>query len=255
LQPRGGPRRDILSIGSARRTAVDYHHLHFIMKSWAHEKGRRVTVYQASPLRAGFEPGSLTPRLIDIAERGALVAAFAYYLMINYDPHSWLNFSIAMTDVVTVWFVLTRRSTTSVSPHPQDWILAFGGTFLAMLAHPGGAALLPPFVAVAMVAGGTLISLAAKFSLNRSFGLAPANRGVRMRGAYVFVRHPMYLGYAVVHGAYLLMNPTAINALLMGVTWICQFGRILREERWLKQDRAYRRYAQIVRYRMIPGLF
>jgi protein-S-isoprenylcysteine O-methyltransferase Ste14 len=151
--------------------------------------------------------------------------------------------------------VLIRRPAASISLDPRDWILALGGTLLAMLARPGGAALIPPYVAVAMVAGGTLISLAAKFSLNRSFGLAPANRGVRMRGAYVFVRHPMYLGYAVVHGAYLLVNPTPFNAALIGLTWWCQFGRVLREERWLMQDGAYRRYAKIVRYRMIPGLF
>ncbi|WP_293367847.1 isoprenylcysteine carboxylmethyltransferase family protein [Phenylobacterium sp.] len=214
-----------------------------------------MTAYRTTPLTTGFAPGSLTPRLIDLAERGTVVAAFLYYLVVNYNPHQWLNFAIAFTDIVTVWFILIRRPTTSVSPDPRDWVLAFGGTLLAMLARPGGAALIPAFVAVAMVAGGTLISLAAKFSLNRSFGLAPANRGVRMRGAYVFVRHPMYLGYAVVHGAYLLVNPTPLNAALMSVTWACQIGRVLREERWLKQDRAYRRYARIVRYRMIPGLF
>ncbi|HZZ69704.1 MAG TPA: methyltransferase [Phenylobacterium sp.] len=76
-----------------------------------------------------------------------------------------------------------------------------------------------------------------------------------MRGAYVFVRHPMYLGYALAHTAYLLTNPTLLNLGLISCTWACQFGRILREENWLMQDRAYRRYARIVRFRMIPGLF
>lgn len=206
-----------------------------------------------SPLRPAA--GLLVPRLIDLVERLTVVAAFVYYTAVNYNPHHWLNFAMAMTDVVTVWFVLIRRPATSVSPDPQDWMLALGGTLLAMLARPGGTALIPPAAAISMVAGGTLISLAAKFSLARSFGLAPANRGVRMRGAYVFVRHPMYLGYAVVHSAYLLMNPTLPNAILIGTTWACQFGRVLREERWLMQDRAYRRYARIVRFRMIPGLF
>jgi protein-S-isoprenylcysteine O-methyltransferase Ste14 len=214
-----------------------------------------VTVYPTSPLKPGFQPGSLTPRLIDLAERCAIVAAFIYYVVVNYDPHQWLNFAIAATDVVTVWFVLTRRAATSVSPDPLDWIMAFGGTFLAMLARPGGTALMSPVLAIALVAAGTLISLAAKLSLNRSFGIAPANRGVRMRGAYVFVRHPMYLGYAITHSAYLLMNPTLINAALIGATWVFQFGRVMREERWLSQDRAYRRYSRIVRFRLIPGLF
>jgi protein-S-isoprenylcysteine O-methyltransferase Ste14 len=255
LQPRGAEERDILSGRSGRSLATDYHRIHFVVKSWPREKGRRVTVYQTSPLKPGFQSGSLTPRLIDLVERAAIVAAFVYYVVVNYNPHNWLNFAIAMTDVVTVWFVLTRRSTTSVSPDPLDWIMAFGGTFLAMLARPGGAALISPSLAIVLVAIGTFISLAAKFSLNRSFGLAPANRGVRMRGAYVFVRHPMYLGYAITHSAYLLMNPTLINATLIGATWVFQFGRVMREERWLKQDRTYCRYAKIVRYRMIPGIF
>ena len=194
-------------------------------------------------------------RLIDLAERVIMVAAFVYYAWVNYNPHHWLNFAIACTDVVTVWFILVRRPATSVSLDPQDWLLALGGTLLAMLARPGGTPLAPPTVAITLVACGPLISLAAKFSLNRSFGLAPANRGVRMRGAYVFVRHPMYLGYALAHGAYLLMNPTLFNTVLIGTTWVCQFGRVLREERWLLQDRAYRRYARIVRFRLIPGVF
>jgi protein-S-isoprenylcysteine O-methyltransferase Ste14 len=225
------------------------------VKTWRGEKGRRVTADQASPLKPGFQPGSPAPRLIDLAERAAIVAAFVYYVVVNYDPHRWLNFAIAMTDVVAVWFVLTRRPATSISPDPLDWIMAFGGTFLAMLARPGGTALISPVLAIALVAAGIFISLSAKFSLNRSFGIAPANRGVRMRGAYVFVRHPMYLGYAIAHGAYLLTNPTPINAALIGATWLFQFGRVMREERWLRQDRAYRRYSRIVRFRLIPGVF
>jgi protein-S-isoprenylcysteine O-methyltransferase Ste14 len=199
--------------------------------------------------------GTLTPRLLDFAERATVVVAFLYYVSANYDPHRWLNFAIAVTDVVTVWFILIRRPATSVSPAPADWMLAWGGTLLAMLARPGGTALIPPATAFCLVIAATVITLAAKFSLARSFGLAPANRGVRMRGAYVFVRHPMYLGYAVAHVSYLLMNPTLLNAALIGVTGVFQVGRILREERWLMQDRAYRRYAKVVRYRMIPGLF
>lgn len=206
----------------------------------------------ASVKRLGAD---LTPRLIDLAERATVVVAFLCYAAGNFDPHNWLNFIIACSDAITVWYVLIRRPATSVSPDPADWIMALGGTLLAMLARPGGTPLLPPAVAIGLLAEGLVITVAAKLSLNRSFGLAPANRGVRMRGAYVFIRHPMYLGYALAHGAYLLMNPTRLNAMLIGATWACQCGRILREERWLMQDGAYRRYAKIVRFRMVPGIF
>jgi protein-S-isoprenylcysteine O-methyltransferase Ste14 len=214
-----------------------------------------VTALRSTDQATRVRKGDLTPRLIDFAERATVVIAFLCYAVANFDPAHWLNFVIACTDVVTVWYVLVRRPATSVSPDPADWIMALGGTLLAMLARPGGAPMIPLAVAVALTGESMVITLAAKFSLNRSFGLAPANRGVRMRGAYVFVRHPMYLGYALAHLAYLLMNPTPLNFTLIGATCACQCGRILREERWLMQDRAYRRYARIVRYRMIPGIF
>jgi protein-S-isoprenylcysteine O-methyltransferase Ste14 len=214
-----------------------------------------VTALRSTDQATKVRMGDLTPRLIDLAERATVVIAFLCYAIANFDPARWLNFVIACTDIVTVWYVLMRRPATSVSPDPTDWIMALGGTLIAMLARPGGSPMVPIAIAFCLTAEAIVITLAAKLSLSRSFGLAPANRGVQMRGAYVFVRHPMYLGYALAHIAYLLMNPTLRNALLIGVTCLCQCGRILREERWLKQDRAYRRYARIVRYRMIPGLF
>lgn len=195
------------------------------------------------------------PGLIDVVERATIIIAFVVFLFANYDPSNWLNFVVAATDIITVWFILFRNPATSTSPDPQDWILAFGGTLLALLARPGGQPLIPPAIAFSIAMGGAYISLVAKLSLRRSFGIVPANRGVRMRGAYVFLRHPMYFGYAVTHTAYLLMNPTLFNAMLICATWACQLGRIMREERWLMQDRAYRRYARVVRFRLIPGLF
>ena len=35
------------------------------------------------------------------------------------------------------------------------------------------------------------------WSLGRSFGVVAANRGIKSRGPYSFVRHPIYLGFLV----------------------------------------------------------
>ena len=103
-------------------------------------------------------------------------------------------------------------------------------------------------------AAGLFISLAAKISLNRRFGVAPANRGVQAHGAYAFIRHPMYAGYLLMNGAYLLLNPTILNGIVYSIAWSCQLGRINREESWLRRDPAYREYAKSVRFRVFPGL-
>ena len=198
---------------------------------------------------------ALRPRLIDLAERVVVVVAFFFYIRANFATHNALNLLIASTDIVTVACILFRRPATSVSLDPQDWALALGGALLSMFMRPGGAPLVEPGYALCLLADGTLISVAAKLSLNRRFGVAPANRGVQMRGAYVFIRHPMYMGYVLVHAAYLLTNPTLLNVALIAITWSCQCGRVLREERWLLQDRTYRRYAKIVRFRFLPGVF
>ncbi len=197
---------------------------------------------------------TVRPRLIDLTERAVVVAAFCSYMLANIASGNGLDMLIASTELVTVGCILFRRPATSVSLDPQDWGLALCGTLLSMFMRPGGAPLIPPAFALGLVANGALISVAAKLSLNRRFGVAPANRGVQMRGAYVFVRHPMYVGYVLTHAAYLLTNPTVFNAVLIAITWTCQAGRVLREERWLMQDRRYRRYARIVRFRFLPGI-
>jgi protein-S-isoprenylcysteine O-methyltransferase Ste14 len=153
-----------------------------------------------------------------------------------------------------VVFILIRRRTDAVSRSPSDWVLTLVGTTAALLARPGGEPLsLTAGTTLVMV--GLCIALAAKLSLNRSFGLAPANRGVKRRGAYAFLRHPMYLGYIVVQAGYFLLHPTWQNALVYAVAWSVQIARLLREERWLLADPEYRAYASEVRFRLIPGAF
>ena len=183
-----------------------------------------------------------------------IALAFFYYANIRaHDPASVL---VVVNDAVTVFFILIRRRTFLVSRRPSDWALALMGTLAGMLMRPGGGApLIPEAVATIAVLDGFLIEVAAKLSLNRSFGIAPANRGVQARWAYRIIRHPMYLGYLLIHGGYFLAHPSLYNLCVSVVLWACQFGRILREEAFLLRDPAYRAYAQKVRYRLVPLLF
>ena len=100
-----------------------------------------------------------------------------------------------------------------------------------------------------------LVQLAAKLFLRRSFGIAPANRGIKTGGMYKFVRHPMYAGYLLVHIGILLLMPTALNFTIYAISWWAQILRLLAEERLLGEDPAYREFCTKTRWRLIPGIF
>jgi len=146
-------------------------------------------------------------------------------------------------------------------PVKRDWrplafICSMGGTyyFLAVRLAPG-VQLVPETVGAALQLLGIFWQLFAKASLRRSFGILPANRGVVSRGAYRFVRHPMYLGYFVTDIGFLLVNFGWQNLLVYGCQFTLQVVRIVSEERLLSGDLDYLAYQGRVRYRVVPGVF
>ncbi|MDB5448182.1 MAG: isoprenylcysteine carboxyl methyltransferase [Phenylobacterium sp.] len=190
-------------------------------------------------------------RTVDLAERAVVLVAIALSLSANLASH-WLNVASLGNDLLVALLILIRRPAQVVSQSVLDWLLAFGAALGVLAMRPGGAPLIGAAWAAALVVPGWLIALAAALSLNRRFGIVAANRGVQTRGAYAVVRHPMYLGYFLNHTAYLLLNPTALNlAVWLGVCG-CQVGRVLREERLLIADPAYRAYAAKTRFRILP---
>jgi uncharacterized membrane protein (UPF0127 family) len=68
-----------------------------------------------------------------------------------------------------------------------------------LLRATDAAGLLPDVVTALMATVGLGWVIAAKFTLGRSFGIVPANRGVVVGGPYIFVRHPIYTGYLITH--------------------------------------------------------
>lgn len=192
--------------------------------------------------------------VFDWGERIILISLFLMFATSNLASRELGNMIILVGEAMTAYFVLTRRRALSITEKPVDWLLAFAGTFAPLLARPGGEPLADG-VATGLLVVGTLIALAAKLSLNRRFGIAPANRGVQASWTYALIRHPMYLGYMVAQAGYLLHNPTIWNLTLYAAAWMLQLARIAREERHLMQDSAYRDYAARVRHRLVPGLY
>jgi protein-S-isoprenylcysteine O-methyltransferase Ste14 len=148
--------------------------------------------------------------------------------------------------------LMQRRGETAVDFYPIS--VAFIGTGAALLAMPTGVQLVPDSISLALVAGGSAVSLAAKAFLGRSFGIVAANRGIKNNGVYGFVRHPMYLGYMLSHVGFLSMYFSMANIAIYAVVWSCFWLRVVEEEKILLRDPEYRNYASQVRFRLVPGL-
>jgi hypothetical protein len=104
--------------------------------------------------------------------------------------------------VEQAWFVvafLTRRSQRAVSWRLTSWLVAFGGTFAGVLFRPTGA---HPVWGVPAGFGlqlaGLVIGIVSLVALGRSFGFVAADRGVKTRGPYAVVRHPVYASYLLI---------------------------------------------------------
>ncbi len=197
-------------------------------------------------------------KVADYAERLfllLLIATFLHAMLENALVHPYLLL-LAISETLPVLLIIIRRPGEMVMK-AYPFILAFVGTAAPLLVRPaaGGFQIVPDAMIGALMALGLGVNVAAKLALWRSFGLAPANRGVRNGGPYRFVRHPMYLGYFLTQVGFLLANLTLANLLKYAVTWIVQLLRIREEEKFLLKDSAYRELARQVRFRLLPGVY
>jgi len=97
-----------------------------------------------------------------------------------------------------------------------------------------------------------LFSIWALMVLGKSFGVAPADRGLIVQGPYCFVRHPMYLGEVFSIVVLLPGNSSIINLLLLLAIILTVILRINWEETIID---GYRSYTQQVRWRLVPGVW
>jgi protein-S-isoprenylcysteine O-methyltransferase Ste14 len=178
------------------------------------------------------------------------IASFQFYLR----THSLIGAGFCLEQA---WFVvafLIRRPARAVTTRTTDWFLAVGGSL-------GGPGFRPPGLEVgwgfwsglALQTAGLCIGLTALIALGRSFGVAPANRGLISYGAYRVVRHPVYCSYLLVECGYLLQSLSWRNAVVFAFTAGCNIGRALAEERLLSGTADYRAYRGLVRWRLVPG--
>lgn len=208
----------------------------------------------------GVERTTLRDRIIDHAERALLLLLYVWLaarLIHGYLSDGRLpNLLLLPAEGLVVVFTLTRHRASEISRHPGEWFIAVAATCLPMMVVTGSpTGRIPQQMGGVLLLMGLMIQMHAKFSLGRSFGCVPANRGIKIYGPYRFVRHPIYLGYLLSHLGFLLINPAVWNLLIYAFSDGLQVPRILAEERLLNADPVYREYRSQVRHRLIPGLF
>jgi protein-S-isoprenylcysteine O-methyltransferase Ste14 len=207
------------------------------------------------------EPASKMPsgtqmRTIDILERFflfLLLGSFLYRMVPSLAAEPY-NFPIVLSEAFTAFLVLIRKPGAMAS-NVHAWTVAIIGTCAPLLVMGVGPAVIPGSVGALMMLGGLLLTVGAKVFLNRSFGIVAANRGVKRNGPYRLVRHPMYLGYLIMHVGFLLMHLSWWNAAVYAATWLAMILRIRAEEEFLLRDVQYQEYSGSVRYRLVPGLY
>jgi protein-S-isoprenylcysteine O-methyltransferase Ste14 len=205
---------------------------------------------------ATFPSGVVT----DLVARAAVVLLFSF-MSVNLlgdfmrTGHVTGLLLLASESLVVV-LTLIRRRTTLVDRSAAGVVttaMSFAGP--PLLRAVEGASLAPDTVTALLSAAGLAIVVVGKVALGRSFGIAPANRGVVVRGPYVLVRHPIYTGYLLTHIAFLAAHLTPWNVMVIVLADGALIFRALIEERVLSRDEQYRSYCQRVGWHLVPGVF
>jgi protein-S-isoprenylcysteine O-methyltransferase Ste14 len=201
---------------------------------------------------------ALAARAFDRIEQAVVVILYALLVARiwpeDFSASHWASLLLLFSEGAVLVFLLIRQSTDRISLRASDWLFAAAGTFLPLLVAADGNSI-SPTIGAGLLLVGTIIHIGAKLSLNRSFGLVAANRGVKQNGLYRFVRHPMYAGYMMTHIGYLLSQASPRNLAVYALLWTFLLLRIHAEERVLSEDPAYRSFADRVRFRLLPGVY
>jgi protein-S-isoprenylcysteine O-methyltransferase Ste14 len=162
---------------------------------------------------------------------------------------------LAAESMVVVLMILRRRTKIVDRSMPTAVLTTLSLLGPALMRTNEGMSLLPDLATSLVTTVGVTIVIVSKVTIGRSFGIAPANRGIVARGPYNIVRHPIYAGYLVTHAAALVAYPSTWNFIVVVGGDVALVLRALAEERVLSADREYQTYCGRVHWHLVPGLF
>ena len=163
---------------------------------------------------------------------------------------------LLVSEAMVVVYTIFRRRTSIVDRSAGAMVVTTLSLLGPVLLRPSSGPALFPDVATALISTvGLCLVIAGQVTLGRSFGIAPANRGVVDSGPYLLMRHPIYTGYLVTHLAFLAAHPQPMNMAIVAVADSALVMRALLEERVLGRDARYRSYCSRVGWHLLPRVF
>jgi protein-S-isoprenylcysteine O-methyltransferase Ste14 len=175
-----------------------------------------------------------------------LLYAMAYLLQVL-ETRSPLGLGLMVFYTLVAAFFLLRSPNQKTCARWETALAAVGVFLPIVLLRPTGTGLT---LAGGIIQGLSLLGIiVAVVSLGRSFGIAPADRGLVTTGLYRWVRHPLYSMETVFYAGFLVANPSWRNLAGFVLCLALHVIRIQREEHILS---GYEGYAGRVRWRMLP---
>ena len=131
--------------------------------------------------RSSLGPGTQRLARIAVNLAGAVIAALFAQASLRFylHTHRLIGGLFVIEQTCFAVMFLLRRPAEAVSRRPRSWLLAFGGTFGALLLRPGGTH--PPWgvqTGFIFQLTGLLIAIASLLALGRSFGFVAADQAV-----------------------------------------------------------------------------
>lgn len=216
-----------------------------------------VETAQVAERSRSFRAWLLHP-LVDKILAIVAVAPFAYPLALHlrHDLLAWKVIYLAQT-LILIATMAIRRPAVRISSSAMDWTVAFlasyWGLFVLSVAQVGRPLTASRLVLV-LYPLAVIVEIWGRLSLGRNIGLLPAQRKIVVRGAYRWVRHPIYTALFLTVIAGTLRSYSPRNLILLAAAIALCVARTLMEEDFLRKDPEYEAYMQRVRWRWIPGV-
>jgi len=188
---------------------------------------------------------------------GVMWAIFAVSTWMTWSrTHSVVALLLFCVNTLFAVLFVTRRHSKAISNDPKDWMITAATILLSFslrVAQPAGE--FARGASQGIQGAAVLLILISLVALGRSFGLIPANRGVKTHSLYSWVRHPLYSGEILFYFGFVLGNLSLLNAVIFTCIILGLSVRASSEERLLKKDQTYADYLKRVRFRFFPGIY